>query len=84
MTKEKSIYPNSLDTRVALLEQSIGMINQTLVRIETNMHDGFRDLREDMKDLKKDVKSDFRWLVGLMIAFGTGLLGVMAHGFHWI
>lgn len=73
MTKQDSIYPNSIDTRVALLEQSIAHINETLLRIE-----------QDTKEFRREVKSDFRWVIGLMIAFGSGVLGVMAHGFHWI
>jgi hypothetical protein len=73
-TKEDNItqYPNSIDTRVALLEQSIGHINDTLIRIEN-----------DNKEFRRDVKSDFRCLIGLMIAFGSGLMAVMAHGFKW-
>jgi hypothetical protein len=36
-------------------------------------------------------RSDFRWLLGTMLSTSgmilaafTGLLGVMAHGFHWL
>lgn len=28
--------------------------------------------------------SHFRWLLGIMLAGFGALLGVMAHGFHWI
>ena len=31
-----------------------------------------------------DQRSDFRWLLGLMLAQTGALLGVMAHGFHWL
>ena len=34
-------YPNSLETRVALLEASISNINQTLIRLENKMDKGF-------------------------------------------
>jgi hypothetical protein len=73
MANDRGLYPNSMDTRVALLEQSISHINQTLIRIE-----------QDGKEFRKVIKNDFRWVIGLMIAFGSGLLGTMAHGFHWI
>ncbi len=73
-------YPNSIDTRVALLEMSISHINETLLRIE-----------QDSKDFRKDVKSDFRWIIGLIIGLSSftiagfsGVLAVIAHGFHWI
>lgn len=72
MTKQDNIYPDKIDTRVALLEQSIGHINQTLIRIEN-----------DSKEFRREIKNDFRWMIGLMIAFGSGIIGVMAHGFHW-
>lgn len=84
MAKEANIYPNSVDTRVALLEQAISMINQNLTRMDADIREGFKQNREDLRDFKKDVKFDFRWVIGLMIAFGSGVLGVMAHGFHWI
>jgi len=67
-----SEYPVHMETKVALLEQSIMHINQTLLRIEN-----------DSKEFRSEVKNDFRWMFGLMIAFGSGLMGVMAHGFHW-
>lgn len=73
-------YPVHMETRVALLEQSVVHINQTLLEIKQDM----KEFRMDMKEFRRDVKSDHRWILGLMIAFGTGLMGVMAHGFHWI
>jgi hypothetical protein len=65
-------YPDSQETRIALLEMSIAHVNETLTRIE-----------QDSKEFRKEMRSDFRWIIGLMIMFSTGLLGVMAHGFHW-
>lgn len=71
-----SSYPNSIDTRVALLEMSISNINDTLGRIEHRL-----DKMDDKIDgVRKEMKSDFRWI----LAFIVGLAGVMAHGFHWI
>lgn len=70
MNKEKNVvdYPNSIETRVALLERSIDGINDTL-----------KEIKQELKDIRKEMKSDFRWL--LTIIGGLGL--VMAHGFHW-
>jgi hypothetical protein len=28
--------------------------------------------------------TDFRWLIALILAQSTAILGVMAHGFHWL
>lgn len=65
-------YPNSIDTRVALLEMSILHINETLMRMDKKL---------DKLDDKID--SRFFWLLSLGIGAFTGLLGIMAHGFHW-
>jgi hypothetical protein len=68
MSTEKINIVNSEQTRIALLEQSIGTINQTLIRIEN-----------EIKDIRKDMKTDFRWLLTII----AGLGAIMAHGFHW-
>lgn len=75
MSEETKIYPGSIDTRVALLEQSIGTINQTLIEI---------------KDIRSEINSNFRWTLGAFIGLGSlmltgfsGMFAMMAHGFHW-
>ncbi len=47
------------------------------------------DRRFDMIDRRFDMqdtayRSDFRWMLGLMLAGAGAMLGVMAHGFHWL
>jgi len=81
MNTEENIinYPNSIDTRVALLEVSISSINQTMVRLENKMDSQFNETKNDFKDLRKDMKTDFRWLLAII----GGLGFIMAHGFHW-
>ncbi len=37
-----------------------------------------------MLDAIKEVKYDIRWMFGIMLAFSTALLGLMAKGFHWL
>ena len=31
----------------------------------------------------KEIKSDLRWVFGIMLGFSGVLLGLMAKGFHW-
>ncbi len=69
-----------MELRVAVLEQLARTTSATLERLERRM-----DL------MAADQRADFRWLLGIMLAgFGTmiglfgGLLGAMAHGFHWL
>ena len=73
-------YPGDMEARVAVLEQIARTTAASLERIERRL-----DL------VAAAQRNDFRWLLGMMVtATGTtlaaflGLLGVMAHGFHWL
>ncbi len=70
-----SQYPNSIDTRVALLEASISHINDTLMRFEKR----FDKIDGQFNEIRKDMKYDFRFIVGCFCGFAA----IMAHGFHW-
>lgn len=85
-TFEIELYNEQVEikVKVALLEQSIGHINQTLIRIEKTMENGFASLEEKIQRVDSKVDSRFLWLLSFFIAGFTGLTGVMAHGFHWI
>jgi hypothetical protein len=100
-----SRYPGGMEARVAVLEQLARVTAASLERIERRLETGLAhadgrmdrlDGRMDRIDRRLDMlwsaqRSDFRWLLGMMVA-GTGtilasLLGilcVMAHGFHWL
>lgn len=91
-------YPNSIDTRIALVEKSIGHLNETLVRLEhflekrfdsiDNKFDGidkkFDSVDSKFNEIRKEMKSDFRWILTISIGLFASLGGFMAHGFHWI
>jgi hypothetical protein len=62
-----------MESRVAVLEQIARTTSASLERIERRM-----DL------LAADQRADFRWLLGIMLGGFGALLGVMAHGFHWL
>ncbi len=66
-------YPLDMESRVAVLEQIARTTSASLERIERRM-----DL------LAADQRADFRWLLGIMLGGFGALLGVMAHGFHWL
>jgi hypothetical protein len=38
------------------------------------------ELKDQVKELRAEARTDFRWLLGLLLA----LAGMMAKGFHWI
>jgi hypothetical protein len=73
-------YPADMESRVAVLEQIARTQTASLERIERRMD-----------AMSAEQRSDFRWLLGIMLGgFGamlggfSAVLGVMAHGFHWL
>lgn len=87
-----------MQTRVALLEQIVQANAATFARFERLFEAQRADLRVqsdqyrvDLRALSDQQRADFRWLLGIMLGgFGLmlsgfgALLGVMAHGFHWL
>jgi hypothetical protein len=85
----------SHETRIAVLENTIGYIHETLERIERNMEKGFSEVnkRIDFLDnkidskfdiLDKKIDSNFKWLLGMIIAGFISMAGVIAHALHWV
>ena len=62
-----------MESRVAVLEQIARATTASLER---------SDRRLDI--IEREQRADFRWLLGLILAQTGALLGVMAHGFHWV
>ncbi len=62
-----------LEVRVAVLEQIAADTRSVLERL---------DWRLDRMAGRQD--ADFRWLLGVVLAGLAGMLGAMAHGFHWL
>jgi hypothetical protein len=84
-------YPADMESRVAILEQIARATTDSLARIERRL-DGMDDRMQRRFDaLVAEHRADFRWLLGVMLSgfaavlggFGA-VLGVMAHGFHWL
>jgi len=69
-----------MESCVAVLEQIARTQTASLERIERRMD-----------AVSAEQRSDFRWLLGIMLGgFGamlggfSAVLGIMAHGFHWL
>ncbi len=84
-------YPSDMEARVAVLEQIAKSTQATLDRIErrmdaleTGLRAEIREIRAEMREIRAELQSDFRWLLGIMLGGMAGLLGGMAHGFHWL
>lgn len=70
-----------------LYEQRLTRVETTLesiVKIMDSMDNRIDNVDKRMTDSFRELKTDFRWLVLIMIGgFGT-LFGLMAHGFKWL
>jgi len=65
-------YDLMYEQRMTRVETSLESLDKRMESIERRMIDGF-----------KEMKTDFRWLVLIMLGgFGT-LFGFVAHGFKW-
>ena len=63
---------NDAEPRRAVLEEIAHSTKATLDRIDRKL-----------ESMQADQRSDFRWMLGVMLGGYVGLLGVVAHGFHW-
>ncbi len=80
-------YPSDMESRVAVLEQIARTTAASLERLERR----FDTLEQRLDSFVREQRADFRWLLGITLGgftamlggFGV-LLGVMAHGFHWL
>lgn len=72
----KHEVPMKDDTRLALLEQSIGHINESLLRIEKR----FDSLETKIEDVRKNSWSQFRWIMGFMFAVASAFIGMVIKG----
>ena len=59
-------YQNTNDTRIALLEQSIININDTLKRLETKIDNNHKEMQEQISRLCAQNWSQFRWVIGII------------------
>jgi hypothetical protein len=53
-------------------------------RMETEMRTAFGDLRAELRELRREHRNDTWRLLTVYLAGFAALLGVMAHGFHWL
>jgi|GEM_PF-2266454 hypothetical protein len=62
------------------------MFESRLARVETAQENTAQNLisaEKNLMDAIKEIKSDLRWMFGIMLGFSGILLGLMAKGFHW-
>ncbi len=73
-------YNSGMEARVAVLEHIAQTTAAAIERLERRLDAVAAEQRADLRD----IRTDFRGLFGVMLAGFAGVLGVMAHGFHWL
>jgi uncharacterized coiled-coil protein SlyX len=80
------LHNHTEDTRIALLEQSINNINDTMLRmekrfdrLESKVDNISKEMKEGFKDCNNRIWNNFYWNLAAL----TGLGALMAHGFKW-
>jgi len=74
----------TIDARVAVLEQIARDTAAALAEIRAELKAIRGEHREDFRLLLNRQDRQFLWLLSVMLGTWATLLGVMAHGFHWI
>jgi len=73
-----------LDRIERRLETSVDRIEQRLDRAEASGRADFQRIETRLGAIEANARADYRWVLGIMLGGFASLLGVMAHGFHWL
>ncbi len=81
---------NSQEVRLALLEQSITHVNETLLRIdnrlssiESKIERKFDEVDKKLEKFDGRLWTNFYWILGTVFTLSSVLAGLMAKGFNW-
>lgn len=75
------------ETRIALLEKSVGDIGQSLIEIKqslTKMNDRLDKINDRIDTTNNKIDSNLKWMVTLAFTQFSGLFALIAHTQHWI
>ena len=93
--EETSIVADNIESRTGILEQIARSTEAILGEMRTDIREMRGEMRSDIRGIRDRQDSDFRaligrqdrqfyWLFGVYLAGTATILGVMAHGFHWV
>lgn len=77
-------HDSDMEARVAVLEQIAKETKEAIAGLRTDLRADMADLRSEVRNLRSEQRTDYRWLLGIMLGMGGGLLAAMAKGFHWL
>jgi regulator of replication initiation timing len=81
--KDMYLIRTETEVKLATLEANIGNINQTLIEIKQNIKDMRNELRSFRLDIDTKLDKDFKWMIKFIASLATGLVLIIAKGFHW-
>ncbi len=55
------------------------LFESRLSKVEANLE----HMNKDMDSNFREIKTDLRWMLGVILTFSGIMLGLMAKGFHW-
>jgi tetrahydromethanopterin S-methyltransferase subunit G len=73
-------YDSGMEARVAVLEHIAQTTAAGIERIDRRLE----GLERRIDAVNSEQRADYRWLLGIMLGGFAAMLGVMAHGFHWL
>ncbi len=83
---------NTEQERIAITKYDL-YYESRMTKVESaieHLADDMKEIKIELREIRNDMKSDYRWLFGIMLGGflallgGTGtLFGLMAHGFKW-
>ena len=73
-----------IERRFDAVDRRFDAIDRRFDAVDGRYLNRFDTLDRRIDSLAAEHRGDFRWLIGMMLGgFGT-MLGVIAHGFHWL
>ena len=78
---------STINDTMLRFEKRFDRIDERFDRIDEKfdkVDERFDKVDEKFDKINEKIDSKFTWLLTFIIAGFTGMLGIMAHGFHWI
>ena len=73
-----------IERRFDAVDRRFDAIDRRFDAVDGRYVSRFDTLDRRIDSLAAEHRRDFRWLVGMMLGGFGAMLGVMAHGFHWL
>ncbi len=90
MNHAKKYNDNTNDIKLALLEQSVIHINETLKELKDEMKEFRKEMKEFRQEMNEKIDKEVKYIANrswlqflFLFAMISTVLGIMAHGFKW-